>query len=75
MSREQLLISATEAADILGIGRSLFYELQQSGRLGPMAVRLGKRCLWNRSELARWVEAGCPGRERWQLERQGVNHG
>jgi excisionase family DNA binding protein len=60
-----LLLSAGEAAKLIGICRSHFYALHSSGRLGPLPVRLGRRILWNRKELETWVEAGCPSRESW----------
>ena len=39
----RLVFSVAEAADALGIGRTLAYELAQTGRLG--AVRVGGRWL------------------------------
>ncbi len=67
-----LLYSAKEACRMLGIGVSMFYELHSSGRLGPMAHKLGRRSLWNRQELERWVEAGMPPRDRWLgVDEQG----
>ena len=65
-----LLLSAQDAAKLLGIGRSHFYGLHSSGRLGPLPVKLGRRALWNRKELEAWVEAGCPTREQWQRRKQ-----
>ena len=63
---ESLLVSAAEAASLLGIGRSLFYQMHSSGRLGPLPVKLGSRSLWSRVELQLWVENCCPGRAAWQ---------
>jgi predicted DNA-binding transcriptional regulator AlpA len=40
-----LLLSAQDAAKLLGIGRSHFYGLHSSGRLGPLPVKLGRRAL------------------------------
>lgn len=62
---DQLLITADKAAHILGIGRSLFYEMNSSGRLGPMGIRLGRAVRWRRHELEEWVSAGCPSRPKW----------
>ena len=61
-----LLLDAEASARLLGIGRSLFYALHSSGRLGPMPVRLGKRSLWRRDEIESWVAADCPARQQWQ---------
>jgi len=63
---ESLLLSAEDSAEMLGIGRTLFYAMHSSGRLGPMPLKLGRRTLWNREELESWVRAKCPAREDWQ---------
>ena len=63
---DSLLLSVDNAAKLLGIGRSHFYGLHSSGRLGPLPVKLGKRVLWNRKDLESWVMAGCPARREWQ---------
>ena len=68
---EPLLLSAAEAAQLLGISRSSFYSLLSSGRVGPVAVRLGRSVRWQAEELAEWVRAGCPSRDRW-LSYQGT---
>lgn len=62
---DTLLLSADAAATLLGVGRSHFYGLHSSGRLGPMPIRLGRRTLWSRQELEEWVKCGCPGRQQW----------
>ena len=62
----QLLLSATQAARALGISRTTLYGLHSSGRLGPLPVKLGRRTLWSVDELKRWVEAGCPPRDKWR---------
>ena len=69
-----LLLSAGEAAGLLGIGRTTLYAMNSNGTLGPMPIRLGGRVLWRRDELAAWVSADCPNRERWQLKK-GENNG
>lgn len=71
-SPEKLLLSAGEAAQTLGISRSLFYGLHSSGQIGPMPVKLGGRVLYRRAELEKWVRAGCPARERWEQVRGGT---
>lgn len=63
---ESLLLSAKDCAELLGIGKTLFNSMHSSGRLGPLPVKLGRRVLWNRKELAAWVEASCPARQQWQ---------
>lgn len=63
-----MLLSAEDSAQLLGIGRTLFYSMHSSGRLGPMPIKLGRRTLWNRKELQNWIEAGCPPRNQWQTK-------
>jgi len=60
-----ILLDARSAAAVLNIGRSLFYQLCASGRIGPLPVKLGERSLWARAELEDWAAAGCPTREEW----------
>ena len=66
---DSLLISADESAQMLGIGRTLFYSMHSSGRLGPMPIKLGRRSLWNRKEVEDGVELGCPARKQWLNRR------
>jgi excisionase family DNA binding protein len=63
---ESLLVSVEDAAKLLGIGKTHFYGLHSSGRLGPLPIKLGSRSLWNRQELTEWVSANCPARQQWQ---------
>jgi len=65
-----LLLPAEQAAAMIGVGRSHFYAMHSSGRLGPMPVRLGKRSLWRRDEIQNWVAADCPARQRWQAMKE-----
>ena len=66
---DPLLIDAKAAADLLGIGRTNFLNLDLCGRLGPRGVKLGRRKLWSRAELEAWVGADCPARGRWVAAR------
>lgn len=62
---EALLLDASGAAGLLGFTRQYFYQLQSSGRLGPMPIYFGKRSRWSKYELQAWVRAGCPDRGKW----------
>ena len=66
---ESLLVDAKAVSVLLGIGISCLYAMDRSGELGPMGIRLRRRRLWPREELAAWVKAGCPRREEW-VERK-----
>ena len=63
-----LLLKPGEAAQLLGISRSVFYRLHSSGRL-PLPVRLGRSTRWRSRELTAWVDAGCPARTKWEAIR------
>ena len=70
MTPDALLLSVPEVCRMLNIGKSLFYTMHSTGRLGPMPHKLGRRSLWNRQELIDWINAGMPARERWQTLKE-----
>jgi excisionase family DNA binding protein len=51
---DPLLVSVREAGELLGIGRSLAYELVAVGRLET--VHIGRRVLVPRSAVERFIE-------------------
>ena len=69
---EPLLVSLDEAARLLGIGRTTFYQLCSSGRIGPMAIKFGRRSLFRLDELREWVAADCPPRVKWHAMRDNL---
>lgn len=61
MDDEPLFITVNDAARLLGISRSLAYEMANrwiatGGDEGIPAVRLGRRLLINRAKLLAWAE-------------------
>ncbi len=66
-----LLLSTEDAAELLGVGKSHLWGLHNSGRLGPLPIKLGRRTLWIRKDLESWAAAGCPARVKWQQSKQG----
>ena len=54
MSEGRLVVSVTEAAELLGISRGLAYELARSGQLP--SLRLGRRLVVPRVALLAWLE-------------------
>lgn len=61
-----LALCASEAAALIGVGKSCFYEMHASGRLGPLPISLtSKKKVWLRKELERWCEHRCPPRGEW----------
>ena len=66
---EPLLIDATGAAALLGIGRSFFYENLATERIPLKPIRFGRKVLFSVQELRRFVESGCPPAGKWQKVR------
>lgn len=62
---EPLLIPANEVSALLGISRTKWMSMADSGKT-PEAVRIGRRVLYRREEILAWVDAGCPTREMWE---------
>ena len=57
---EALLISYRDVCRMLSIGKNAFFTMRQSGRFPIKAIRLGGSVRYNRREVERWIEAGCP---------------
>ncbi len=70
-SATPLLLNAKQVGFMLNLSRATVYRLNAEGRL-PRPVHLGRATRWRREELVQWVEAGCPSRERWELEQDDV---
>jgi len=66
------LLSSGRSALFLGISRTLFYSMHNSGRLGPLPVALGRRRLWRLKELRLWLDAECPVRQKWLNKKAPV---
>lgn len=53
-------------AALVGISRTTFWKLYSEGR-APEPLRMSGRVVrWRRDEIAAWVAAGCPPREKWR---------
>lgn len=64
-----LLLDAAETASLLGVGRSTFYRMVETGAV-PAPVHLGRMRRWRRAEIVAWAAAGCPPRVRWEQVRR-----
>lgn len=58
------LLDAREAASLCGLGLSTWWRYSSAGKI-PAPVRIGGSVRWRREELYRWMDAGCPAREKW----------
>jgi len=70
-----LLVDFKTVAGLIGVGVSTFYAMDRSGELGPQGIRLRRRRLWAPEELAAWVRAGCPRREKWVALSKNLKEG
>jgi excisionase family DNA binding protein len=66
MSDGRLVVSVTEAAELLGISRGLAYELARTGRLP--SLRLDRRLGVPRAALLTWLERAARP-ESWEIGR------
>ena len=57
---ETATVSVSDAAELLGIGRNLAYELARRGEL-PGALRLGRRIVVSRKALDVFLDGGRNG--------------
>lgn len=64
------LVTAWEAAEVLGVSRAHFYRMHNSGKI-PHPVRLGGSVRWRLQELRAWIAAGMPNRREWNDRRTG----
>ncbi len=55
------LIDRKAAAHMCGVSVRAFDRFVASART-PRPVRFGRRVLWRRSDLMRWIDLGCPDR-------------
>ena len=69
-SVERLTVSASEAAEMIGIAKSTFLSKQESDMVPLKRIKLGGRVLYDVAEIKAWISAGCPSgsawRERWE---------
>ncbi len=61
-----LALCASDAAALIGVGKSCFYEMHASGRLGPLPISLtSKKKVWLRGEIELWCAHRMPSRDKW----------
>ncbi len=69
---EPLLISDVQAAALCGCSRSHWHALAAAGKIPP-SVKLGRKRLWRREEILRWVQSGCPNSATWAAMQASAN--
>lgn len=63
---KKLLVSPSEAAEMLGMSRSLFYQLLSAGRIPLRAIKFGRKRLYDVEHLRAFVRSGCS--PQWRSE-------
>jgi prophage regulatory protein len=53
------LLDVRAVAGLLGVSGRHVYRLADSGRM-PRPMKLGGAVRWDRDEIRRWIDAGCP---------------
>lgn len=64
-----LTVDAAGLSRLLGISPRTIRNLNASARL-PRPICLGRRRLWSVREIESWLEAGAPGRDRWEALKE-----
>lgn len=53
------LLSAAEAARLVGVGKRSWWRYASSGR-APEPIRFAGVVKWRRADISTWIAAGCP---------------
>jgi len=61
-----LLVSADEAAAMCGVSRATWFNWQATGQIPRPCLAKGRIRRWSRQTIERWIDAGCPPRDRWR---------
>ncbi|MDX2199400.1 MAG: helix-turn-helix domain-containing protein [Phycisphaerae bacterium] len=67
----QKLIDVNSVAELLGVAPRTIWKLVSKGGV-PAPLRLGRSVRWRSDELSRWVESGCPDRDRWEAMKREI---
>ena len=67
------LLTVKDVAARLRISQRQVWKLLASGRI-PAPVRISRSVRWRAGDITRWIELGCPSRERFEAECE-VAHG
>lgn len=66
------LLTVPQVARILGWSESVVRQRKRKQiELLPLPIKVGGVFQWSRRELIRWLEHGCPPRQKWEQIKQG----
>lgn len=63
------LLNVSDVAGKLRISSRQVWKLLASGRI-PDPVRVGRSVRFRAADIERWVQLGCPSRDRFEADRQ-----
>ena len=66
-----MVVDARGAARLCSLSMRTWWSLHSAGKT-PLPLHLGRRTLWLAVELASWLKAGAPARDRWESIKKGV---
>ena len=69
---EPALLTISQVCEYLNIKRATFYKLNASGKFAPLQIGLCRKVLYNRTELEKWIQAGCPHRKQWEHQKKEI---
>ena len=61
------MVSVEDVAELLSASERTVRRLDSAGKL-PRGIKVGGLKRWRLDELAAWIAAGCPPRDRWTWE-------
>jgi predicted DNA-binding transcriptional regulator AlpA len=70
--RQVLAVTANELALAIAVSPRHVWHLNAEGKL-PRPIRLGTSVRWNVSEIAAWLDCGCPDLKTWEKIKKENN--
>lgn len=69
---EPALLTIPQVCQYLNIKRATFYKINSTGAFGLLPIKLGtcRKVLYSRAELEAFINAGCPHRKQWQIQKK-----
>ncbi len=67
------LLTLSEVARVLGLCVRKVRDDERAGRFGPEIIRFKRSVRVRESELAAWIDSGCPNRVTWRAARKRVS--
>ena len=63
---ETLAVGARRLGEMLGLSERTVRRLDAAGKL-PRPIQIGGSVRWRLDEIATWLHAGAPSRDKWEM--------